>query len=582
MEWPQIPNLKGMKTFHETPIQFHTNHGIGLRLANAAARKGLCRATTGFGLITMPPHLSGDVQEDTVGLGTDALIQHARRVIHAHPLKILVEGRSRTRIRVSGALDYVIDRAEQRVWVETSPLTHRERLSKQRPPWHNPCSGPLDNVDVLNPLSRPAWLVYMAARPGWFGYAFARHEDAQSQLFVQQDEMAHALSRVADNAWREMHDDMVLVALRHQLSSTLTLHIGPGLVNLAMRARHHTHSASLTARHLNLVWRHQAAFESMERENPRLLPALTAWLLHDKTNDQARLPDALAQMRSDLLASDLPPKAWRYLAQHGMKRLLPTQLTHSPWASLLTGLGALNAARWPALPPRGFLRLLHDAAGRPDSYDTACDGVPGWFWQMTCDEAYARRGDTCAYLDLFGAVPRWAWLVREFALKPDKNQRRKGLVWLCEVAQAHEHLAKQDDVPAWASWLQSARWDEVPRVKVVPLLSPNALLQEAIALHNCVDSYTSRCQQETHLLFSLRDCRTGKRVALMCVERRGSTWMLGQVAGPCNRPVPGWVRQVAVQVAAWVRYHHSQRLSVLKQTSAEEGPTDLHILFQDP
>lgn len=55
----------------------------------------------------------------------------------------------------------------------------------------------------------------------------------------------------------------------------------------------------------------------------------------------------------------------------------------------------------------------------------------------------------------------------------------------------------------------------------------------------------------------------------MCVERRGSAWVLGQVAGPCNRPVPGWVRQVAVHVAAWVRYHHSQRLPVLKQTSAE-------------
>lgn len=187
-----------------------------------------------------------------------------------------------------------------------------------------------------------------------------------------------------------------------------------------------------------------------------------------------------------------------------------------------------------------------------------------------------------AYLDLFGAVPRWAWLVREFALKPDKNQRRKKIAWLSEVALAHKQFAPRHAVPEWDLWLRAVPWEAVNRVEVVPLLSPNALLQETIALHNCADSYTSRCREETHLLLSLRDRRTGKRVALMCVERRGSTWMLGQVAGPCNRPVPGWVRQVAVQVAAWVRYHHSQRLSVLKQTSAEEGPTDLHILFQDP
>jgi len=55
-------------------------------------------------------------------------------------------------------------------------------------------------------------------------------------------------------------------------------------------------------------------------------------------------------------------------------------------------------SRWSEIRTRGFLRLLHDAAGRPDSYDTATDGVPGWFWQIACEEAHARRGDTRAYL----------------------------------------------------------------------------------------------------------------------------------------------------------------------------------------
>ena len=568
-----------MKTFHEIPIQFHTNDGIGLRLANAAARKGLYRTIADINQITPQP-LSGKVLEDTIALGTDALLQHVRRLIHDHPLQTLVESPSRSRMRVCGALDYVIDRAGKRVWTEPAPLTHRERSAKEHPPWHHPFSGPLDSIDILNPLSRPAWLVHVAARPGWFGYAFARHDSGQYQLFVQQDEMTHALNQIIGNVWRHMREDKALVALRHQLTSTLTLHIGPGLVNLAMRTRLQTRNVSLNARHLNLVWQHQSVFETMDCENPRLLPALTAWLLHDKGNDQARLSDALPQMRCDLLASGLPPKAWRYLAHHGMKRLLPTPMNHSPWVSLQTGLRALNAARWPALPPRGFLRLLHDAAGTPDSYDASADGVPGWFWQIACDEAYARRGNAGAYLDLFDCVPQLAWLVREFALKPDKNQRRKGLAWLCEVTQAYEHLAQQDDAPAWALWLQSARWDEVPRVEIVPLLSPTALLQEAIALHNCADSYARRCREETHVLLSLRDRRTGKRVALACVVRRGDNWVLGQVAGSCNQPVPASVRRIAEQAAAVVRYHH-KRLAPAPDL-LDPPPTDLRLLLMDP
>lgn len=418
----------------------------------------------------------------------------------------------------------------------------------------------MDNIDILNPLCRAAWLIHIAARPGWFGFAFARHEAAQSQLFVQVADLSLALEVVANNAYRQLGNDAAVVALRHQLATDLALHIGPGLVNTAMRARVHTSNVSLAARHLNLVWQHRAAFDTMERENPVLLPALTAWLLHDKNNDMARLPDALPQMRRDVLAAGLPPRAWRCLAQYGIRRLLPSQTNLASWKALLASLSTLNAARWPALPPRSFLRLLHDTAGRPDTQDTAAQGMPGWFWQMACNEASACKGDTRAYLELFDRIPHWAWLVREFGLEPDNNQRRKGIAWLREVARTLEQFPPEDDAPAWALWLLAANWNEVPRLQVVPLLSPNALLREAIALHNCADGYVTRCRQESNLLLSLRNPGTGRPVALVCLERSGATWRLGQVAGPCNKPAPGWVRITAAQAAEVVRYHHSRLL----------------------
>lgn len=571
MERTCLPILTGMKTPYETHIQFHIQDGIGPRLVNAAVLKKLRHSTTGKERFTLKPTLTGDVLADMIALGSGTLVDHTRRLIRNNPLETIVHGDKQIRVRVCGALDYVIDRAKRSVWVEPAPLSAHERSAKESPPWHHPFCGPLDLIDILNPLSRHSWLVYVAARPAWFGYAFARHDDGQHNLFVQQSEMTYAHTRVTWIAWQQVRDDYATVALRHQLAGTLALHIGAGLVNLAMQARFETRRASLNARHLKLVWQHQAAFETMQRENPRLLPALTVWLQHDKYNNQARLADALPQMRQDVLASGLPPKAWRYLAQHGIKRLLSNQLHYSPWTSLLTSLRTLNAARWPTLPPRGFLRLLEAAAGQPESYESAGTGVPGWFWQVACDEADARRGDTVAYLDLSERIPLWAWLTRELALKPDKSQRRKGIAWLREVAQAHEQLVQPADAPAWAFWLLPAQWNCASRLTVVPLLTPVALLHEAIALHNCADTYANRCHQGTHLLLSLRDDVTGKRVALACLERRNDRWILGQVAGPCNKPVSRWVRWAATHAAKVVSYHHSQHLNGQKSPPAMKG-----------
>ena len=547
-----------MKQPPRLPVQFHTNLGIGLRLVNGAMRKRLRLTTGATRRLAEPRNLTGDVLADTITLASAALLRHIKQLIHQKPLRTITEGSRRTRIRVCGALDYVIDREQRRVWVEPTPLSRSERISKLRPPWANPFSMPMENIDILNTLCRSAWLIHVASRPDWFGYAFSTHEEAQSQLFVQAFDIALALEQVTHRVHRQMADDPNLLALRHQLATELTLQLGPGLVNTAMRSRTQTSNGSLNACHLNLVWRHRAAFETMERENPLLLPALTAWLRHARSNETACLPDALPLMRRDVLATGLPPKAWRYLAQHGMKRILPAQHTGAPWKDMLTMLQTLHAARWPALPPRNFLRLLQDTAGRPDTYNASDHGVPGWFWQMACNDAEAKKSDTRAYRELFDCIPDWAWLVREFGLSPDSNQRRKGILWLRDFTKDIEQFPPENDAPAWAHWLLEVPWREVHPMQIVPILSPNALRREAVALHNCADSYIDRCQDESNLLLSLRDPATGRRVALMCLERSGTIWQRGQVAGPCNTPVKGWVEKTADQVAALVSRFYSR------------------------
>ena len=504
-------------------------------------------------------------------LGSQAFIAHVGQLLHKNPVQIVRDSDQVTRIRVCGALDYVMDRSQNQVWAEPSPPTPRERNAAEQPPWYHPLNGKNNDFDVLNPLCRPMWLNYIAARPGWFGYTFSRQKGTQKQLFIENDEMAHALRVVIRTAWRHYCRNAAFIALRHQVATALTQHIGPATIDLAMRARLCNGPAVLHAQHLNLVLRHQRAFATMAHENPQLLTGLTAWLLKEKGagNEPIGLTDALPVMRHELLRTGLPPMAWRYLVQHGFKRLQPMQphvAACTPWVAMVRTLQALHEARLPALPPHGFLRLLIDVAGYPDTFEHSRDGLPGWFWQWICNAAHDCKGDTAEYRYLLDQVPAWAWMVRHYQLKPDKNQRRKGIEWLELMTDAMQSLVAKPDVPQWALWLPANGWDESYKQKIVPLQSREALLREAIALHNCADAYQDRCRAETHVLISLRLWAGDRHVALACMERRGNNWVVSQVAATCNQPARPWMRQLAKQACDWVRYHHSQR------PTAEQNP----------
>jgi hypothetical protein len=381
-----------MRDAHLVPIQYLIDNGIGARLINAAVRQRMRSAKECTSDHLAHPVLTGDVYEDTVSLGASALLGHVMQHLYADPIRVMSSVGSRLRIRIFGALDYVIDRSEQAVWVEPSPISRREKASKQSPPWKHCVDSRLDNVDLLNPLCKSTWLVYIAARPGWFSYTKKLGEQDQGQLFTSFDAMDSALNDVIDLVGARLKRCGAMAAVRHRLAAMLTLYIGSDLVDTALRARLYPGKASLTAQHLNLVWRNLRVFQTMDRENPRLLVALTAWLSYARPNDLSQTADAIPAMMNDILASGLSQKAWRVLAEKGMNRLLPSQLNRSPWESLILSLKALDASRWPTLAPRGFIRLLHDSAGRPDTFETSSAGVPGWFWQIVCNEASDRRG----------------------------------------------------------------------------------------------------------------------------------------------------------------------------------------------
>jgi hypothetical protein len=185
------------------------------------------------------------------------------------------------------------------------------------------------------------------------------------------------------------------------------------------------------------------------------------------------------------------------------------------------------------------------------------------------------RGNTTAYQALFDSIPRWAWLVRKYGIRPDKNQRRKGITWLREAVQHCEELEQHDhagDIPSWSLWIQSAEWDTVKKLAVVPLLSPNAMVNEAVAMHNCADSYIDRCKVGNVLLLSLRDLVTGKRVSLASTILRRNVWVVGQIVGPCNAPVSTAIHEVAKVALNEVNWQYREHL--LKTQGSENCAKD--------
>jgi|GEM_PF-2791480 hypothetical protein len=508
--------------------------------------------------------------EDLFNRATQALVAHVLRQLQQAPLKVLRDPQGRRRVRVMGALDYLIDATACKVWVEPSPFTKKEQRSQAAAPWGCMSRRPLDKVDLLNPLCKPAWLEYVATRSGWFASPFAKHQPQQAQLFMQPSERLHLLRYVAHAAFLRLRHTPALAELQSDIAAALAAQLGADLLELGLRSRPFTRNNCLRADHFNRVWQHRSAFETMARENPRLLSALAAWLEDGGAPLVDSPKDTLPAMRKDLLASGLPPKAWRVLTQKGLHKLLPSQARHPLWKTMTQTLWSLHHAQWPPVPPRAFIQLLNDVAGRPQTFHDARGALGGWFWRVACTEADRLRQQAGAFEALVRQMPQHTHMLHETGWRPDTNQLRVGMAWLQAQTRRYLLFAQACPQALWLPWLPDPTEPEPQRrLTWVVLRSPRDLLEESMALHNCATDYQDRCSSGTWAMVSLRQARTGKRLALAGLELHAGQWRLAQVAGPCNRLVSTTLHQQARLALEWVRYHH-QRL----QPSPPPTPLD--------
>lgn len=106
-----------------------------------------------------------------------------------------------------------------------------------------------------------------------------------------------------------------------------------------------------------------------------------------------------------------------------------------------------------------------------------------------------------------------------------------------------------------SSWLPAAM---IGDLEVRPLLDPDEIIEQAIMMHNCVDTYADRLARGKARLFSVR--RNGQPVAtfeLLRLRCQSQFASLGQVRGRYNCAAPP---DLEGAIASWVASHRHVRL----------------------
>lgn len=558
-----------MDQLRTIPAQLWIDGDIGSRLLNAAVfrdeRLGRMRSRSSRNAARPNPHHYRI--EGTFALAVAAMLAHCRQLLRTNPIEIVRCHDGNTVVRVFGALEYVFDSLRCRISARVVKRDPYRCVDHGDMPQLLNSNLVYENIELMSPLCRPSWLLYVAYRPdGICGHTTATDVH---QLALWQDcpHVVQLLDAVCLASYRQLRADPEFQRFRNLLSFRLIELAGTYQVSLALRARTHWRGRGLDARDVNRVSRYWRFYARMDRESPNLLPVLTAWLQHKVPPEDRGCDDAVPAIRQDLLDHGLPPRAWRYLVEHGPRVLVYRKDRPLTWQALLGVLQDLHKARWPEPPPRGFLGFLSDTAGAPRSYTEQGGGVPGWFWNWACRAARDCAHDPRLYHHLRCKLVQWAWLVREYAPRPDRNQQRRQLQWLQRWAVHQESLIDLSDQVAWGGWLRDVPWDRIERLQVVPLLSPRALREEGIAMHNCADRYLHDCLKGESLLLSLRNPVNGKRLALLGLRRDcvDGDWERAELSAPCNRAAPAWIVPLADAALALVRQAEDARPARRKQ-----------------
>ncbi len=420
--------------------------------------------------------------------------------------------------------------------------------------------------EVRRPLRTGYWLHWLLEN---LGLAAAQ---GQGTLFATKEDARRHDDWLAATAQRLLLADPRFAWLRAE-GIPRALSLNAELLALASSARYVGWQGRVPQSTYNLVWRHEAQFRQVARENPRLLRLLEVFLW------ERALPlkdDPVAEMRDYFHDQGLADASWRYVHRHGSRLFrIPLLMAtdKSRLAVCLNYLRVLEAAGLPPPPPPAlawawFRCFVNPRADRMRFSANWCAAHPTVI-RAILREAPARRRDAgfAAFVAEAAGVLHCAMAT---GLALNGQQARSGWHWL------HRHWnvwrARQRRECAAAG----RRWDSVlPRTTiggfdVVPLTSGSALVEEAFEMRHCVDSYLQLCTLGGLLVFSVRWRETGRRTSTLAIRRdAGGKWVPLQIKRFANRPAGSALEKLAVTVAE--RYTAAERT---QDANVASGPHD--------
>lgn len=282
----------------------------------------------------------------------------------------------------------------------------------------------------------------------------------------------------------------------------------------------------------NWVATHERELSRIAIERPALLPFLQLVAGHASGSPLRRFEEAVHR-------AGITSSARRKLERWGFAAFSEATFCETashPVTIVAHYANLLDRLRIADAPPSMFTNLVVGGVGFH---------APDWYLRALLKEVLT-LGEDNPYLPEFEDT--MAWLATR-PRAPDPSQQRADWRWIATQSRRHRVACDKNADTPWTT--PSGEYVDGD-YRVVPIRSLRELLEEAEAMRNCLGTRAEDCANGFIVVFSIRDRRSGKRLACFSVTwvPKAGFWQLLQIAGKSNAEASAELTDLALRVRA--------------------------------
>jgi hypothetical protein len=225
-----------------------------------------------------------------------------------------------------------------------------------------------------------------------------------------------------------------------------------------------------------------------------------------------------------------------------------------------------------------------------DEFDRCDIGIGNFSWMDDAGKSYFEAIEDISFEISYDELPILRPVLDWFAAtKPvfDKNQLKLGWQYIERASEAwHQRIGTGEyvevDISAYPSWhcivetsvdAWLAVFPKESPYKIVPLTTPQQLLEESKAMRHCVVTYIENCIEGGTRIFSVRDAGSNLRFATAELSCQAGQWKLVQLKGGSNRELMHRLHvagdPLAIDIEALVNWYNEYSLKQLENQRSE-------------